>query len=39
MGKQEIEGSQILKYSSEHFIFEHFFLLKALKNKYINQKG
>lgn len=32
MGKQEIERLEILKYSSEQFICEHFFLLKALKN-------
>lgn len=30
-----MESLKILKYSSEHFMFEHYFLLKALK---INQK-
>lgn len=32
MGKHGIERLKILKYSSEHFIFEHFFHLKSLKN-------
>lgn len=35
MGEQEIERLKILKYSSEHFMLKHLFLLKALK---INQK-